>query len=367
MIAGRKSRAMVASACLAACVAGAEGFGRAADGAAAAHDATTVERARFLMGTRLLIEAQGPDAEPAIERAFGEVERLDRVLSNWRDDSEISVLNRSAAAGPVTCSPDLFAAVSVALAWAEKTGGAFDPTVEPLVRRLGLRGEEGRMPGAAPPAPAGHGTDPIGWRLVATEPAAARVRFLENGVGLDFGGIGKGIALDAAAASLKASGIGAARLDFGGQVLVFGRGPDDGGWTIGVSDPRERDRQVGTFVLRQGSIATSGNAERPRDGKGGAPSHLLDPGRRAPARFDGSLTVVAPDATSADALSTALFVMGPERGLAYAGRHGLDALYLRRDGDGALVRRGRGALAGSVQGDSSPTTRAPGTSGTPHS
>ena len=364
---GRKGVAMVRAACLAACVVGAAGPGRATDAAATGHGAAAVERARFLMGTRLLIEATGPDAETAIDRAFGEVERLDRVLSNWREDSEVSVLNRSAAAGRVTCSSDLFAAVSVALAWAEKTGGAFDPTVEPLVRRLGLRGEEGRMPGTAVPSPAGDGTDPIGWRLVATEPAAARVRFLEPGVGMDFGGIGKGIALDAAAAILKASGIGAARLDFGGQVLVFGRGPHDGGWTIGVSDPRERDRQIGTFVLRQGSIATSGNSERPRDGKGGAPSHLLDPGRRSPARFDGSLTVVAADATSADALSTALFVMGPERGLAYAGRHGLDALYLRRDGDGALVRRGRGALAGAVQGESSPATRAPGTPGPPHS
>ena len=326
-----------------------------------------IERARFLMGTRLVIEATGPGAEAAIGRAFAEVERLDRVLSNWRDDSEIAVLNRSAAAGPVTCSPDLFSAVAASLAWAEKTGGAFDPTVEPLVRRLGLRGEEGRLPGAVAPPTAGPGPDAIGWRLVDIDPSLRRVRFLAAGVGLDFGGIGKGIALDAAAAVLRKAGVGAARLDFGGQVLVFGGGPDDGGWRIGLSDPRERDRIVGSFVLRDGSIAVSGNAERPAGGPDGARSHLLDPRLGAPARFDGSVTIVGRDATSADALSTGLFVMGPEVGLAYAAAHGLDVLYLRRDGDGALVRRGRGALAGQVPGEASPTTRAPGTSGTPHS
>jgi len=355
----------VVAACL---VVPAAGPGPGADPAAASAAATApVERARFLMGTRLVIEASGPRAEESIDRAFGEVERLDQVLSNWRDDSEIALLNRAAAEGAVTCSADLFGAVAGSLTWAEKTDGAFDPTVEPLVRRLGLRGDEGRLRGAAPEAPQGPGPDPIGWRLVEIRPDAKSVRFLAPGVGIDFGGIGKGIALDAAAGILKGAGVSAARLDFGGQVLVFGRGPDDGGWIIGLSDPRDRDHLVGTFVLRAGSIATSGNSERAAGGPDGPRSHLLDPRLGAAARFDGSLTVVAPDATSADALSTALFVMGPDRGLAYAADHRLDVLYLRRDRDGALVRRGRGALAGSAPGDSFPTTQSPGQPGEPHS
>ena len=97
-------------------------------------------RARFLMGTRLSIETDDPAPEDALDEAFGEVSRLETILSNWRATSEISRLNREAARGPVACSPDLFDAIAAALRWAEATGGTFDPTVEPLVVALGLRG-----------------------------------------------------------------------------------------------------------------------------------------------------------------------------------------------------------------------------------
>ena len=343
----------MAAGLVAAALAAPSAAARTAPDAVAPAPGAPVERARFLMGTRLAIEARGPHAPDAIGRAFDEVARLEGVLSNWRADSEVSRLNALAAREPFACSADLFAAVTTALRWAETTGGAFDPTVEPLVRRLGLRGSEGSLPGTGSPAAAGvtaEGPAPIGWRLVRTDPAGRTVRFLAPGAGLDFGGLGKGIALDAAAAILERAGIASARLDFGGQALVFGAGPDDGGWRLGLTDPNERGRVVDTILLRSGSIATSGNAERGP----GAPPHILDPATRAPAAWDGSVTVIASDATSADALSKALFVLGPERGLAYAAAHGLDVLYLRRDPDGTLQRRGRGAF---VSGPAVTSTR----------
>jgi thiamine biosynthesis lipoprotein len=343
-------------------------------GAAAAPGATAAPtaRARFLMGTRLVIEvggetggeAAGPAAPRAIERAFAEVERLDAVLSNWRSDSEVSRLNATAADRSFRCSADLFAAAASALGWAEKTGGAFDPTIEPAVRRLGLRGAEGRLPGVAPEAiPSEPGT--IDWRLVRADPADHSLTFRSRGMGLDFGGIGKGIALDAAAAVLRREGIAAAHLDFGGQSLVFGDGPDEGGWRIGLSDPIDRDRVVGTILLRTGSLAASGNAERPHGASSAATPHLLDPATGAPAPFDGSVTVIAPDATAADALSTALFVMGPERGLAWAEAHGLDVLYLRRAIDGSLRRGGRGAWLSGAPASTAHVSRAPVSGGRP--
>lgn len=327
--------------------------------------AATVARARFLMGTRLEIEAAGPTAAQAIEQAFAEVERLDAILSNWRGDSEVSRLNAAAADAAFRCSPDLFAAATTALHWAERTGGAFDPTVEPLVRRLGLRGGEGRLPGIAPePEPDPAAPLPIGWRLVQVEAASRSLRYRARGMGLDFGGIGKGIALDAAAAVLRRHGTTSARLDFGGQTLVFGAGPDEGGWRLGLSDPDERDQVVGSIVLRSGSLAASGNAERSKtDAQGRTVSHLLDPATGRPARYQGSVTVIAPDATSADALSTALFVMGPERGLAWAEANGLDVLYLSREPDGTLRRSARGSFLASDPGCSPDTTRPPAASG----
>jgi thiamine biosynthesis lipoprotein len=308
--------------------------------AAGAPPAPYEARARFLMGTRLMIEAEG-GGDAAIEAAFDEVARLDRVLSNWRADSELSRLNAGASTASVDCSPDLYAAVGAALGWAERTGGAFDPTVEPLVRRLGLRDPQDRLPGLAPPAE-GDSPPAIGWRLVRTGPGRT-VRFTRRGVGLDFGGIGKGIALDAAAAVLSGYGAVSARLDFGGQVLFVGRAPREG-WRLDLSDPADRERGVEVLTVREGSVSTSGNQERSVAGASGPSGHILDPRTGRPAPFDGIVVVRSDDATSADALSTALFVMGPERGLAWAAREGIDVVYLSRDDRGALVRRATGSF-----------------------
>jgi len=299
-------------------------------------------RARYLMGTRLTIETEGRAPAGALEAAFDEVARLEGIFSNWRRESEVSRLNDKAARAPVPCSRELFGAVRVALGWAEETGGAFDPTVEPLVRALGLRGDEGRLPGMEDaPAPVGAETDPsarppIGWRHVHLHRAARSVRFDTEGVGLDLGGIGKGIALDAAAGVLRRHGVRRALLDFGGQVLAVGRPGRAPAWSIGIADPEERDRVIGVVGIDRLSLATSSNSERFVETPGGPIGHILDPAEARPARFQGSLTVAAHDATSADALSTALFVMGPDRGAAWAEARDIPALYLWRDDSGTL-------------------------------
>src|SRR6266704_689149 len=157
---------------------------------AAAPDASPgPARARFLMGTRLSIETDGPGSSAAFEAAFGEVARLEGILSNWRSTSEVSRLNKDAERAAVRCSADLFAAVDSALLWAERTEGAFDPTVEPLVRALGLRGADGRLPGTREQAgsrEAGAPMDgdddpaarlPIGWRHVRLDRPSRSVVF----------------------------------------------------------------------------------------------------------------------------------------------------------------------------------------------
>src|SRR5262249_6623367 len=146
-----------------------------ASGAARA-DSGGVVRARFLMGTRLSIETDGPVEAAVLEGAFDEVARLEGILSNWRESSELTRLNRTAAGGPVRCSPDLYAAVRAWLRWAAKSGGAFDPTIEPLTVRLGLRPAPFRLPepgGAAAPggaeragSPPPSGPPVVGWRHV---------------------------------------------------------------------------------------------------------------------------------------------------------------------------------------------------------
>jgi len=314
-------------------------------------DAWITSRARFLMGARLVIEARGGAVDAAVERAFAEVARLEAVLSNWRPDSEVSRLNDAAAAGPVTVSDDLYTAVDAALRWAESTDGAFDPTVEPLVRALGLRGAEGILPGAgAPPAAGPAMPKPVGWRGVRLDPGRRTVGFAAAGMGLDFGGIGKGMALDAAALVLRDGGVEAALLDFAGQVLVFGSGPDAGRWRVGIADPEDRAGAALVVDLPAGSLSTSGNSERAVGTGGRRVGHILDPHTGRPVAWNGSVTVLADDATAADALSKALFVLGPERGTVWADQHGVQVLYLERDARGRLVRRSAGALFRGVAG-----------------
>jgi thiamine biosynthesis lipoprotein ApbE len=297
----------------------------------------------------------------ALERALDEVQRLDGILSNWKEDSELTRLNRAAAAGPVPCSSDLFEALRAAVRATAATGGAFDSTVEPWVAALGLRNAD--SPDALPisvPAPAvsaagqsrtaalSAGADaPLPARRggVRLDAASRSARFSAAGVGVDLGGIGKGFALDRAAGVLRQAGVAAALLNFGGQVLAVGAPPGEEGWVVEVADPRDRMRPALELRLRDASVSTSANSERGvwRDGKW--IGHVLDPGTGRPAPYPGSATAVAPDATRADAYSTALLVMGPERGLQWAGgRDDVAAAYLEPSADGVAVLRATPSL-----------------------
>ncbi|MDX6770510.1 MAG: FAD:protein FMN transferase [Elusimicrobiota bacterium] len=233
------------------------------------------DRARFVMGTVCELEAEGPDA--AVTAAFEELERWDRVLSLYKADSELVALNAKAGSGPVPVSAALFAAVAEALRRAEETGGAFDPTVLPLLRR----------------GPAARGA--VGWKKVTLD-AAARTVSLPAGGGLDFGAIGKGWALDRAAEVLAARGVTAARFNFGGQVLAVGAPAGAAGWEVTIPGRAE------PLLLKDASVAVTGDSERP--------GHVVSPfsGRRL--RRDFAVAVLAPSAAEADAWSTALFVLG---------------------------------------------------------
>ncbi len=307
---------------------------------------------RYLMGTFLTIEVARPIPTRVFDEAFAEVERLERILSNWKEESEISRLNRRGDRESFRCSPELFGAIQTALRWAERTGGAFDPTVEPVVRRLGLRGPEGQLPAIPDTVEPrlegfrGEGTKDdrapasvVGWRHVMTRRVPRRVCFDHPGMGIDLGGIGKGIALDAAAAILARHGVRSALLDFGGQVLAIGSPAGSHGWSVGIADPGERQAAVATVLARDVSLSTSGNGERALQSSSGPLGHIIDPWTGEPARFGGTVTVLAFRATSADALSTALFVMGPERGAAWAEQRSIAALFLWREPGGSLGRK----------------------------
>ncbi len=306
--------------------------------------AEEVRRALFAMGTRLEVAvtaATRAEALAASERAVEAIEDAERRLSTWRPQSELSRLNAAPVGTAVELTPELGAWLARAWAWRERTAGAFDPAVGPLVDAWDLRGE-GRRPSPAELEAALAAAAPEAWALDGLPARAVRRRADAR---LEEGGFGKGAGLDAALAALEAAGARSARLDLGGQVAVLGAREA----TYAVAHPDDRERPVIAVRLDAGSLATSGNSERGVVVGGERLGHLLDPRTGLPAHDRGSVTVRAASALDADCLSTAGFALGPDAALALAARlEGVDVLVLERDEHGALSARATRGLEGAL-------------------
>lgn len=289
-------------------------------------------RVRVLMGTTCSAQVRAADeasAEAAATAALDEIERLEGVLSTWRDDAELARANVAARTGEAPLSPELARALDAALLHARRTRGAFDPSVGALEDAWDLRGA-GRVPTRAELRSAREAT---GFDRVRLDAAARTLRFDRPSTWLDSGGFGKGLALDAAARVLRERGVSSALVDFGGQVLAMGEAA-----TVGVADPRDRARPALEIALRDASASTSAQSERFVTVGARRFGHVVDPRTGRPVSFRGSATVVGPDAFEADVMSTALLVMGPREGLELARAEGLCAGFLVPRGSRLLLR-----------------------------
>ena len=290
-----------------------------------------VERGRWLMGTLCTISAEAPDtaqAAKAIDVAFGAIARLEKVMSGWRDDSELARLNSRTGGEEFPCSPDLFAALVAARDLAAETGGAFDPTVEPFIRAWDLRGE-GRVPTAAELDKA---RDVVGYLGLQLDRPRRIASFARTGMAVDLGGIGKGIALDRAAEALRAGGVRRALLNFGGEILAAGEGDPR---ELAVADPADRLRPAVLLKLAPGALSTSAQSERGFERDGVRYGHVLDPRSGQPLATRASVSVVAASSARADALATALLVMGRQTAAAWAMEHrDVGVLWLEPAGEG---------------------------------
>lgn len=269
-----------------------------------------VERESVVMGTRLRLRVAAPTREAGLEAseaALAEVRRLDRVLSSWRDDSEIGRLNTALPGEPMPLSPELWSLLEEAREWGARSDGAFDPAVGALVDAWDLRGE-GREPDAAALAAALAASGPESFAWHPGKRAASR---RSAGAWIDTGGFGKGAALRAAGRVLRERGVHAALLDFGGQILTLGT-PPEGSWTLAVAHPSRRGEPAAWLRVEEASVATSSQSERFVTVGGERFGHVLDPRDGRPVSAWGSVTVVAADAMLADILSTALLVLGPD-------------------------------------------------------
>ncbi len=270
-----------------------------------------VHKKKYVMGTVFEIVAYGkslPQASVAIDQAFQEILRLDQVMSDYKADSALSRLNRSAHSHPEPVPPDLYRVIEEALRYSRLSGGKFDIAVGPLVNlwKAALRGD--RTPSTAE---AERLRACVGYQNVELLPPD-RVRFLSPCVQIDLGAIGKGYALDRAADVLRSSGLSRALLNAGGStILAMGAPPGRAGWLVHLRDPSNQvDPQV---MLFDSSVSTSEQTQPSLLSQESA-GHIIDPDTGVPARTPFAVSTVTKTATASDALSTTLLLMGPEKG-----------------------------------------------------
>lgn len=278
---------------------------------------------RLVMGTTAEVSVTGlADPRPALNAAFAALNRVDRQMSLWKPESELSRLN---ANGSGHASPDLLAVLRFALEMARDSGGAFDPTVEPLVRAAGHLGEP---PQRLTPQEHAALLATVGHRHLHLDESGLVT--LDAGTRLDLGGIAKGYAVDLALAALRQAGASSGLVDLGQSSLAVFGAP----LPVTVRDPEgEPGRVWASFELGESALSTSGGDQRL--------GHILDPRSGRPASGVLAATVVARSAMEADALSTAVFVLGVQEGLALLERRRAAGLLLLREDGRAVLRSTR--------------------------
>lgn len=280
------------------------------------------------MGTvfRVVLRAQADSAaEAALDRCFAIFHHVDDTMSEWKPESPLSEMNRNAGIAPVELPDELHGLLLRAVEVARKTDGAFDVTWAAM-RGLWTFGDSASIPDSAEVAARAALVD---WRALLLD-AGAKTGFLQKrGMAVGLGGIAKGYALDLAAAELRASGYSDFLLDAGGQIYAGGR-VGDRPWRVGIRDPRGGPEDwIGYLSVEDASTSSSGDYENFFFGPDGVRyHHILDPKTGWPARGVRSVCVLHPEAALADAMSTSLFVLGAERGIALAEREGFDALII---------------------------------------
>ena len=280
-----------------------------------------LESSATIMGSEFRIACYAPTkkiAAGAVTAAFDEVRRVDSLLSNYKQDSELSRINREAGSGEVQVSPEMSTLLGRCLRYSDASEGAFDITVGALVKAWGFYEGEGSMPR---PWTLWWARRNSGYQHIELDEVQSTVRFLRSGIQLDPGGIGKGYAVDRAIAVLREYGVQRALVSSGtSSIFALGTPPDNsGGWDLDLRVADTTDDDFMTVTLKDEGLSTSGSYEKFFEKGGTRYGHILDPRTGRPALGMTAVSVIGPTATDTEAWSTAVYVNGTE----WARRHGV--------------------------------------------
>ena len=294
----------------------------------------------FAMDTVMQLRAYGPQTAAALDAAEQEIYRLEGLLSCQDPEAELARCNT----GSETVSEETAALIQTALDLSAATGGAYDPTLYPLTLAWGFSGGQYHVP------------DEAELSALRTQTGAEHVQVdgcrvrLDAGMQLDLGGIAKGCTAWRVRKILQDAGVRAAIVSLGGNVAAIGKKPGGGDWIVGLQDPQDPGSYFGTVAVSGACVVTSGGYQRYFEQDGVRYHHILDPKTGRPAASGlQSVSVVSQDDTLADALSTALFVMGLDAGAALyrAGDLAFEAVFMTDDGSVWITP----GLAGQYQSD----------------
>lgn len=278
---------------------------------------------RPLLHTFVQIKMESPDADKIIEAAFQEMERVNGLLNNYDPLSEVSKINAAAGIDSVEISAETAEVLQSALRVAQLSGGAFDFTVGPLLKAWGFATD---LPGCEGDGPADQvlakAKSLVGYQLfhVRSDAEGANKRYsaklLKKGMCLDVGAFSKGYVADCAMALIKRNGVKNALVTAGGTVIGIGLKPDGSRWKIGIRHPRKADGMLAAIALTDCAVSTSGDYEKYYRKNNKRVTHIIDPRTARPVDRHQSVTVLAESGFDSDALSTALFVMDTDQGMA---------------------------------------------------
>lgn len=288
------------------------------------------EATTFAMDTVMTFTIIHEDGEELLVDAEQEIRRLENLLSVTLEDSDISKLNAAAGKEAVDMHKDTQVLLQAGKELGEKTGGAFDIAISPIVKAWGFTEEEHSVPTQAELETLLPLTDPTDLIL---DNGSAYLQ--KEGMAVDLGGIAKGYASDSLKTLLKEKGVESAILSLGGNVCAIGNKPDGSPWKTAVQNPLDANDYVGLLEISDTCVITSGGYQRYFEEDGKRYHHIIDPATGWPAENDLlSVTIVCESGTKADALSTALFVMGLEDALAYwQSQDDFEVIFVTTDGE----------------------------------
>lgn len=268
-----------------------------------------------LMGSRFEITAVAADsalAQTGIAAAITEIARIERLISSWNPNSQTSEINRNAGKKAVTVDRELFELIRRSQKVSALTGGAFDISFASVDKIYTFDGGDHALPS---PDSVAVSVAKIGYQNIVLDEKNSTVFLKEPGMKIGFGGIGKGYAANRAQAVMLEAGILSGLVNAGGDLIAWGKQPDGSDWQIAIADPNDEDKILGWLTLGNLAIVTSGDYARYFTSDGKRYAHIIDPETGYPVTGMKSVSVVCADAELADALATAVFVLGENKGM----------------------------------------------------